>query len=77
MSDPKKTDVEQELADLKVKLGEWGAAGDKTITPSAATRQAGTLLRMKDLLEEMAKGDRDSIDDLKEKLSRIRHGGGS
>ena len=69
-------DIKEEAKARGVDPGTWTEVPEGDRMPPLVKQQAEALLKLKGLLEGAAGRDRAKVAELKEKLIRIKHGGG-
>lgn len=69
-------EMERLIRERGAEPGQWGAFGGGVGRPKFLTRQAEHLEQLKTLLEGIVRGKQAEVDQLKEQLVRLQHGGG-
>lgn len=69
-------EMEQLIRERGGDPGQWGQFGGVVGRPKFLTRQAEHLTKLKAMLEGVVQTKQAEVDQLKEKLARLQHGGG-
>ncbi len=69
--------IEEELKAMGIDPGAWGVSEGGEASMPVLNRQAEVLLKLKGALEGMVAKDLASLEQLREQMERLGHGGGS
>ena len=70
-------EMRAKLAELGLPTGEnWGKTQGGTMTSPFLEEQRQAMIKIKGVLEDQVKSDRDLLAELHEKKNRLEHGGG-
>lgn len=62
---------------LGLDLGGWSEAGARPVGSGIAEKQKELLVRLRGAMEQVQARDMKTVAELREKLARLQHGGGS
>lgn len=69
--------IMEELKSMGIDSGSWAASnGGQSVLPSVE-RQRESMIRLSVALNKIISGDQSTLDQLREQLKRLEHGGGA
>jgi len=71
------SDLAEQAKRLGFDLGGWAQTGDQPIGSGIVETQRALLVRLRGAMEQVAARDTATVAELREKLARLQHGGGS
>ena len=69
-------EMRRRLKEMGLPTDEWGKTQEGTMNSPFLEHQKEALLKIKGILEDQVKSDRDLLAELHEKKNRLQHGGG-
>jgi hypothetical protein len=69
-------DIQKQIKQLESLLGGWGETQESQIEHPLVNNQKKLLAKLKVLLDLQLSEDTHKVHDLREKLNRLKHGGG-